>query len=163
MTLLKKTKQEGSGEESARVKRQKRDREIAVRRAEHFAVADSSSSSSNNVKVGKSNGATITSTPSGMPVPLPNQSGFASQSEEDAGIQGPFSIAFQIMANSEETRRRREKEWDEKERGQGDLEGAKVPDHLLDDYDRTLADVMRPPVVNSDDGKRSKYNVYISE
>jgi DNA repair protein RAD7 len=129
-----KVKFSGGESEDARKKRQ---REHAVNRAEHFALAENESGIAADVTSSSSRGRSLRqSTPSGV-VYHASASQFG---DEDAGIRGPFSIASQILANADSVRMDREKQWASLKDG-NDL--TEEQEQCLDKYDKILLQLMR--------------------
>ena len=126
-------------EEEAGTTRKRQQREHAVARAEHFALAESSSGDATAAKASSSSGSSARqSTPSGM-----IHHAASSKFDNDRGIQGPFSIASQILASADKVREERENITLLSVKDGKDLTVEQQA--LLDSYDRILFSILQNP------------------
>ena len=135
-----KEEEEDTEPENNASKRQKAQRNIAVSRAAHFAVVSADESAvSASTSTAKSLGKNI-STPTGVVY----ASSSSAKVEAFDGVRGAFSIAAQILANADNTRKEREARLQASLEGRGN--GAATSDEeyaLLDCYDQRLVQVSR--------------------
>jgi hypothetical protein len=142
---------EGDGSATGPVSRRDMQREIAERRAAHFARADPATRPGTTGDVTASNRlAPVSSTPTGFlrkPVATPRE---VDEGEDDAvgnereAWPGPFSTALAIVAKREAAKKARDEAIAARSAKASGADSA-VDVSLLDDYDRALHSIEWPP------------------
>ena len=140
------------GQPAATTSRREQQREIAQRRAAHFARADPVPLASKG-GVYKPSHTPVSSTPTGYmrrsSLPVAHASAEGEDSEPLEAWPGPFSTARDMIAKRDEAKRLREEAIAAKAAGHSDGTLVMDDESLLDDYDRALKNLVWPIVTSS--------------